>query len=423
MSSTIGRSRRSSSGFTLVEIMVALVIGLITVLVIMQATTATEAQRRQISGGSSADAAGAIALQTIQRAVLGAGAGMNGDSNAIFNVCYLTTVNASNAAAGLANIALAANSFSPIRIWDAAAPPAHLNAAGFDANTDIVQIIGGGSDFFFGHGVAVGGWAEPTNFAHIAGASIDKTWDPIAGLHSGDLTIVVEAGQACRISQITGLSNQGQNVLGETACDPAVANSATTGAQIKHGTVPFKNFHNGCRQEPSNWNGGTAFTGTNGMLYSLGSPDRFNMRAFAIRGGRLTVCAPLYQDCTNTASWEVFGDGIVSMKAQYGFDADNDQIVTAAEWTRASPAANWDRLKAFRMVLVARNKQMERDIIATADCAPVWAGYTTADATCTGAPAAGQVYLATADDGANWNRYRYKIFETTIPLRNLYWSN
>lgn len=420
--------RRSHAGFTLVEILVALAIGMITVLVIMQATTATEAQRRQTSSGSSAEAAGSIALQTIQRAIYGAGAGMTGDSNNVFTVCYGATVNASNTAAGAPGaIALPANSFAPIRIWDAAAPPTHLNAAGFDANTDIIQIIGGGSDFFFGRGVSVGAWPDPLNFPHtVTGTAADRwdeTWFAVAGLHSGDLAIVVQSGANCRISQITSLSNQEQNVSGEAACDAPVTNTASTAAQIRHATGTFRNFYNGCQQETSNWNGGTAFAGTGGLLYSLGPPDRFSIRAFAIRGGRLTVCAPLYQNCTIAGSWEVFGDGIVSLKAQYGFDADNNQVVAAGEWTRTTPTTNWDRLKAFRLVLVARNKQMERDVIATSDCAPVWAGFTTADATCSGAVGAAQVSLATGDDGTNWNRYRYKIFETTVPLRNMYWSN
>lgn len=415
--------RRKQAGFTLTEILIALIIGMITMMVIMQVTASTEARRRQMSSSSSADSAGAIALQTIQRAVFGAGAGMTGDNNNIFNVCYGVTVNASNSARTTSAIALPANSFAPIRIWDATAPPTHLNAAGFDANTDIIQVIGGGSDFFFGRGIQVGDWADPFNFAHTVVAGGDKTWDAIAGLHAGDLAIVVETGQSCRISQITGLSNQGQNVAGETGCDAPTANSAATGAQIRHGTGTFRNFYNACQQETSNWNGGTAFGGAAGTLYSLGSPDRFFMRAFAIRSGQLTACAPLYQDCTLAASWEVFGDGIVSLKAQYGVDGDNNQIVAAGEWTRTTPTANWDRLKSFRLVLVARNKQMERDVVDTADCAPTWSGFTAADPTCGGVAAAAQVFLAAGHDGTNWNRYRYKIFETTVPLRNLYWSN
>lgn len=406
------------------EVMVAAVIGLITVVVIMQSMAMTESQRRQTSSSNSADSSGAIALQIIQRAILSAGEGMTGNDNLIFGVCSTQVVNASNSAAGLEAIAIPVGSFVPVGIWDADSPPTHLAAGGFDTDTDIIQIIGGGSQFFFGRGISVGTWPSPMNFPHTVDASgWDRTWFPIAGLHSGDLVIVVQQGVPCRISQITGLSNQGQTVAGEAACDAPTVNSASIGAQIKHAGGNFKNFYNNCQQEASVWNGGTVFSGTSGLLYSLGSPERFNMRAFAVRSGRLTGCAPLFQDCTQPANWQVFGDGIVSLKAEYGFDANNNQTVEAGEWTRTAPTANWGRLKALRLVLVARNKQMERDVIATADCAPIWSGYTTVNRDCSGTAAASQIFLSSGADGGNWNRYRYKVFETTVALRNQYWSN
>ncbi len=401
-----------------------MMIGLITVVVIMQAMSATEAQRRQTTGSNSAESSGSIALQTIQRSIMGAGDGMTGDQNTIFNTCYGQTVNASNTA-GPGNITLPVNSFAPFRIWDAATPPAHLNAAGFDANTDIIQIIGGGSQFFMGRGLTVGAWTEPTDFPNVnAALGVDRTWFPVAGLHSGDLVIVVQPTFPCRISQITSLTNQGANVAGEAACGNTVPLTVATAARIGHAAGNFNNFYNNCQQETSVWNGGNAFAGTSGLLYSLGNPERFTMKAFAIRNGQLTGCAPLFQNCTQAASWQVFSDGIVSLKTEYGFDADADQMVAAGEWTRATPTTNWDRLKAVRLVLVARNKEMERDVIPTADCAPLWSGFNTPDIDCSGgAPAANQVFLANGNDGANWNRYRYKVFETTVSLRNMFWSN
>ncbi|HLA36591.1 MAG TPA: PilW family protein [Rhodocyclaceae bacterium] len=416
--------RKNHSGFGLVEVMVAAMIGMFTVMAIMQALAGAESHRRQMASGSSADSAGAIALQILQRAIYSAGAGMTGDANNIFTVCNAQQVNASNTAAGAPGaIVFPTLSFAPIRIWNVAAPPTHLNAAGFDANTDIIQVIGGGSDYFFGRGVPVGNWVDPTNFAHIVVNPRDPAWDAIPGLHSGDLVIVVQAGQNCQISQITGLSNQGQNVLGEATCDAPTPNTAATGAQIRHIVGTFRNFYNGCQQEVSNWNGGGAFGGTAGTLYPLGSPDRFSIRAYAIRSGQLTACAPLYQDCTIAASWQVLGDNIVSLKAQYGYDTNGNQVLDAGEWNRTAPTVNWDRLKAFRLALVARNKQMERDVVASADCAPVWSGFATADTTCSGSVSGAQIFLLNGHDGANWNRYRYKLYETTVPLRNLYWSN
>jgi type IV pilus assembly protein PilW len=64
-----------------------------------------------------------------------------------------------------------------------------------------------------------------------------------------------------------------------------------------------------------------------------------------------------------------------------------------------------------RLALVARSTQTEKDVVTTA--APVWEGsYDTV-----GNPAAGIVLSGLTD----WQKYRYKVFQTTVPLRNLSW--
>ena len=31
--------------------------------------------------------------------------------------------------------------------------------------------------------------------------------------------------------------------------------------------------------------------------------------------------------------------------------------------------------------------------------------------------------MANLADGTDWRNYRYRVYETTVPLRNLIWSN
>ena len=62
-------------GFTLVELMVAVLLGLLTVLVISQVLVQSEARRRTISSGSDAQLNGALALFTLQRDIQMAGYG------------------------------------------------------------------------------------------------------------------------------------------------------------------------------------------------------------------------------------------------------------------------------------------------------------------------------------------------------------
>ena len=63
-------------GFSLVELMVGLVIGLLATLVIIQVFSTFEGQKRSTSGSSDAQTNGSIALMSIQRNVQMAGYGL-----------------------------------------------------------------------------------------------------------------------------------------------------------------------------------------------------------------------------------------------------------------------------------------------------------------------------------------------------------
>ncbi|HAL15173.1 MAG TPA: hypothetical protein DCP32_00020 [Anaerolineaceae bacterium] len=73
-------------------------------------------------------------------------------------------------------------------------------------------------------------------------------------------------------------------------------------------------------------------------------------------------------------------------------------------------AGDINRIYALRFALVARSGLLEKPDPATGVCnttttGPVWSG--------------GVISLA-AD--ANWQCYRYKTFETVVPLRNAIWG-
>lgn len=473
-------SAGAHQGFGLVEIMVAMAIGMVATLVIMQVVGAAARQRALTSSAGNSETAGALALQTIQRQLINAGVGLVGAGDPVFSNCFLTGVAATNTARqptpasgviplppSAGNTNFPANTFAPVARWASNAPPAHLNiatgttAATFDANTDIIQIVSGGSDAFFGQGIPVVNWAQPTNYSHtpptpytVGATRVDTLWNPVSGFHAGDLVIAVQPGVPCVISQITSLWSQGYNVGGEqtagaarprsdiavpkaAACDTPPDPTNLVAAQINHAAgVQFRDFYAtpSCSQVPASvWNAaapslGVGFTGA--TLFSLGSPERFNMSAYAVRGGQLISCAPLYRDCTQVAMWEPLADGVVALRAQFGFDADNDGAVAAGEWGGALPAINpaltspvlWSGLRAFRVALVARGGQIDRDVVAGATCSPAWSGNPVAAVACPGVTGPSQINLSSAPDGANWNRYRYRVFETTFQLRNTAWN-
>ena len=117
----------ANRGFSLVEIMVALVIGMIGVLVIMQVARTGEAQKRVTVGAGETQTGAALALHAIQSDVKQAGYGFNAP-NVI--ACSLTI-----------SSTLGLSPFVPIRINPAGIPfPGDV-----DANTDTLLIAYGNS--------------------------------------------------------------------------------------------------------------------------------------------------------------------------------------------------------------------------------------------------------------------------------------
>jgi type IV pilus assembly protein PilW len=150
----------------------------------------------------------------------------------------------------------------------------------------------------------------------------------------------------------------------------------------------------------------------NGTLFDLGRAPRFV--AYAVRSGRLTACDFLTQNCTSSApdNWTEVADNIVSLRAEYAVDTSATRDVTADSYSQSPPAGsscgsvgNWSRVIGVRLVLVARGRQPESpSATAPTVAAPTWAGSASTPIALT---------------GSGWRRYRYKTFETTVPLRNV----
>jgi type IV pilus assembly protein PilW len=176
---------------------------------------------------------------------------------------------------------------------------------------------------------------------------------------------------------------------------------------------------------------GTSVTVTTGVarvigdiLFNLGQVPK--VAAYAIRRGNLTACDYIANDCGNAANngsaavWVPIANNIVSLRAQYGRDttATMDGIVDVYDQT-TPPAAtlatgcNWARISAVRLALVARSAQFEKTAVTTA--APVWDG-SSADN-----PAGSAASPVDLSGNASWQNYRYKVFQTVVPIRNISW--
>lgn len=119
---------------------------------------------------------------------------------------------------------------------------------------------------------------------------------------------------------------------------------------------------------------------------------------------------------------DVIADDVVMLKAQYGDDSgpvgNGNGVIDANEWSVLPPFDPW-KVYAIRLVIVARSAQPEKPNQATGVCdttvnAPVWSGSVASPI-----DLSGQADLVAAGD--DWKCYRYKTFETVVPLRNILW--
>jgi type IV pilus assembly protein PilW len=138
-----------------------------------------------------------------------------------------------------------------------------------------------------------------------------------------------------------------------------------------------------------------------GMIFPIGRAP--SVLRYYIQNDNL-VMDPVLQ---GTAPFPVAA-GVVQLQAQYGRDTNNDGTIDA--WDENAPAtpAEWTGVIAVRLGLVARSAVAERPdangACTTTTVAPAWS--------------AGAFDVATR---ADWQCFRYRVFEATVSLRNMIW--
>ena len=103
-------------------------------------------------------------------------------------------------------------------------------------------------------------------------------------------------------------------------------------------------------------------------------------------------------------------DNIVQLQAQYGKDLNNDGTVDVFDETTPASTAEWAAVLALRIAVVSRSSLYEKDPVSPATIR-LW------DDSAASPTTTGPVWTLTADE----RHYRYKVFQTVIPLRNMIW--
>ena len=356
---------RSAKGFSLVEVMVALVIGMIAVLVVMQVARMSEGQKRTTTGAGDAQSSAALAMYSVQRDIKQAGYGMT--SLGVFG-CPLTLPTASNHQ-------LAA--LAPITIN----PPVTDVVAG-DANTDTLLVVYGGG----------------------------------VGAPEGDS--IVSVGPV-GTNQRIGLLSPSNFRVGEFVF--AAPKAPTNGCALKMNAIGAV--------EATSITVPDIDATEDMALFGFGTRPRIVAYAIRggnltvcdyMQGNCSTACETGNATCN--ANWAVVAQGIVSLRAQYGRDDVAPLDGSVDTWDQTTPANTsgnqeayagaWAAISAVRLALVTRNSQPDRDVVTSDQ--PIWTGST-------GTGSAPIKLVPDGDTSEDWKHFRYQVYEAIVPLRNLPW--
>lgn len=369
----------SQTGFSLIELMVGLVIGLLATLAIMQVFSAFEGQKRSTSGNADAQTNGSVALYSLQRDVRLGGYGLPlMDEDNLGLLCNATTLNTTATASSVS---------IPINIV-----PVIIQDGGVAAGASDSITVNYGTTPNAGLPAEVNAIeATPGNPVNIINNMNCNNEDIVIAINGAD----------CTAQKITPASFP--NAIDLTSL-PRAAGKPSTHITLysNDGITPGSKV--------------SCVTSWNSVTYTV-------VNSQLMRGATALV------------------DGIVNIQAQYGISASpNSNTITqwvnaTGAWSSAAltpnPATaasinNRNRIKAVRVAVVARNGLLEKLPAVSAVCSSITAANPTGvcawDATSANPTVASPAPTIDLTNTPNWNQYRYRVYESITPLRNVVWT-
>jgi type IV pilus assembly protein PilW len=383
---TPSRNHGRARGFSLVELMVSVVIGLLAVLFATRIMTDSERNKNAALGGSDSMQNGMLAMFQISGDAEQAGFGLNDP--------LITGCNTRFADSQGFELAPATRGATTIRPLAAA----------------VIEPGGTGSDRLTLYaGAAAGGTSTMRVIKnYIGGTSVEVDRDPWGYFTLGDVIVVAPetVGADCALAQLSIVPN---------------------GQELKFGATSLR-FNRGQL--------GLNYTGNMTRLFNLGPGARLPFHTWSVDDGYLRLRATDMAGASKTA--QPVADNIVSLKAQYGFDRRSGTAfepgkgTVISAWSSTMLDADGDgvtgspgdygRIVALRLAVVARAKNPERAASGGACTATPEAPTLFASEQPSGATAqAVEIDLDVAGDAVDWTCYRYRVFETIVPLRNAGW--
>jgi type IV pilus assembly protein PilW len=366
--------RRRHGGFTLIELMIGLAIGLFATLVVAQVMLKSEGNKRAASEGTDAQVSGATALAAIERDLKQAGYGF-ASAGASLGCSLATKFNGSA-------VADFPDALVPVQISWPLGPDRsatlRILASGKNSYSVPLRVIGFGYD--------------PSDSALKAAFPVAS----VQGVQQGDLVVAAtsDAAKPCEVFQVT---------------------ANPTGPQVPRA------------DSPAGWNspGFPSEAYPDGaVLINMGAMVDINYRVSASTGTSSLLISRFLLNASSEPSYETPAElvsNVVALDALYGKDTDGDRAID--KWEKTTPANNaeWRQLLAVKVAIAARSGQYEKDAVTTAN--PLWnVGASVPIADTVDCALSSKCLPLKVDHLQDWQHYRYKVFDTVVPLRNALWN-
>ncbi len=358
-------------GVTLIELMVGVVLGLLAVLVISQTMVFAEAQKRTTTNGADAQVNGTLSLYTLERDLKEAGYG-------------LTAINSSLGCEIRSSYKGTASNFTlaPVVI-----------TMGASGAPDTVRVLGSSKENYSVPALIVKDHpANAANFFVNTGV----------GIADGDFMLAVpetpDASNWCSLFQVTD-------------------NKSGSGPGLGNNQV----LHNSGQSDWNNPGGSTIFPAsgysTGSYLLNLGGIIN---REYSISSNLNLQLATFISTSSTIATQDLFPN-VVQLQAFYGKDTNADGSVDAYDKVTPTTQAGWAQILTVRVGVVARSTQFEREIVTQAN--PEWDVGTSMTVSGSDTCGTSKCVSIKIDNLPDWQNYRYKVYETTVPLRNMLWRS
>ena len=378
-------------GFTLVELMVSMVIGLTVTLAVTQLVTFGESQKRATVSQSDVSQGGAYASYLLDRAVRSAGSGFvqSWDLGAVG--CRLTATRGGTAI--LPRTGGFPGAFANLLggvSQDLRLAPVLIGKGQASSGSDVLVVMGGnGASGDVSRSIRTPG-SLPANELRL---------DNNIGVAQNDIVLMSQAGtDACLVQQL--------------GAPTGVPDSIAIAGDYVHGADPYSTLRTT----------GAAF------LTPLGNrlANNVQFQAFAV-GDNQTLFSydflRMLGDGSDAAATQAIADGVVALRAIYGIDTNADGIFDqwmdpgAAGYDIASMVANPARVReviAIRLALVLRGTHYEREGV-DAGGNPTYV----APSSLVLFPDLPASMQSTVTLNTDQRHYRHRIVDTVIPLRNV----